>query len=185
MVIEVADGSSARMSDLVWLTVVVANTTRVIAAVVVDGPQPPNYTLLLGKHWMKNVGLIGDHGKGLSSRLVSIKCAVRYQSSALMRLDSFVFRLVLDESVSDISLSSLASLDSLCVFTCWICLLLPFEIWTQSYFLAPPERSTMAKSGGSILTFPKLKQIGKDAASVPFKKLLPRNNSTKSNTEKG
>ncbi|KAJ5471105.1 hypothetical protein N7530_008462 [Penicillium desertorum] len=138
---------------------------------------------------------------------------VGYQSSALMSLDSqgrrasrtrfgAAFRaqqldlgLVLDESVFDIYLSSLASLDSLCVFTClcfanvclsilllieirethcrysssgWICLLLPSGIWTQSYLLAPPERSTIAKSGGSNLDIPKT-EGWEGAASVPFK----------------
>jgi hypothetical protein len=43
---EVADGSTVKMNDLVWITVVVADTTRVIAALVVDGPKPPTYTLL-------------------------------------------------------------------------------------------------------------------------------------------
>jgi hypothetical protein len=33
--------------------------TNIYESVVVDGPKPPTYTLLLGKHWMKNVGLIG------------------------------------------------------------------------------------------------------------------------------
>ncbi|KAJ6190263.1 hypothetical protein N7519_000284 [Penicillium mononematosum] len=52
---EVADSSTVKTDDLV----VVAETTRVIAAVVVDGPKAPIYTLFLGKHWMKNVGLVG------------------------------------------------------------------------------------------------------------------------------
>ncbi|KAJ5170904.1 uncharacterized protein N7500_003687 [Penicillium coprophilum] len=56
---EVADGGTVKMADLVWITVVVAKTTQVIAAVVVDGPKAPTYSLLLGKHWMKNVALIG------------------------------------------------------------------------------------------------------------------------------
>ncbi|KZN86992.1 hypothetical protein EN45_055460 [Penicillium chrysogenum] len=34
-------------------------STRVIAPVVVDRPKPPIYTLLLGKRWIKNIGLIG------------------------------------------------------------------------------------------------------------------------------
>lgn len=37
----------------------VVDTTRVIAPVVVDRPKPPIYTLLLGKRWIKNIGLIG------------------------------------------------------------------------------------------------------------------------------
>jgi hypothetical protein len=45
--IETADGSRVQMTALVWITVVVANTTRVIAAIVVDGPRPPSYSLLL------------------------------------------------------------------------------------------------------------------------------------------
>ncbi|KAJ5549739.1 hypothetical protein N7535_002322 [Penicillium sp. DV-2018c] len=60
---ETADGSRVQMATLVWITVVLAGTTRVIAAIVVDGARPPSYSLLLGKHWMKNVDLIGNYGK--------------------------------------------------------------------------------------------------------------------------
>lgn len=44
----------------------VVDTTRVIAPVVVDRPKPPIYTLLLGKHWIRNIGLIGYYN-GIST----------------------------------------------------------------------------------------------------------------------
>ncbi|KAJ5190024.1 hypothetical protein N7491_007935 [Penicillium cf. griseofulvum] len=47
MVMDVADGSTDMMNNCVCITVVIADTTRVVAAAV-DGPTPPTYSLLLG-----------------------------------------------------------------------------------------------------------------------------------------
>lgn len=59
---EMASGERARFSALVWLIVSIEGVQRVIAAVIVNGE--PDYTLLLGRHWMSSVGLRGDYGDG-------------------------------------------------------------------------------------------------------------------------
>ncbi|KAL3247644.1 hypothetical protein ABHI18_012339, partial [Aspergillus niger] len=64
---EVASGEEVKFRALTWLMVSVAGANRIIGAFVVDGT--PGFTLLLGRHWMHTVQLIGDYGKGTYSIL--------------------------------------------------------------------------------------------------------------------
>ncbi|KAH3057053.1 hypothetical protein KXW16_004976 [Aspergillus fumigatus] len=58
----VATGHDFRLSAIVWLQLTIEGVTRIIAATVVDGD--PGYSILLGRHWMSSVGLLGNYKHG-------------------------------------------------------------------------------------------------------------------------
>lgn len=56
---ELADGAPAVFDSIVWLMLEISGCTRAIAALVAEGQ--PHFTLLLGRHWMHSVDLIGQY----------------------------------------------------------------------------------------------------------------------------
>ncbi|KAJ5936798.1 hypothetical protein N7466_003248 [Penicillium verhagenii] len=61
-IMETASGEKSPINRAVWICVEVAGTTRVVAALVTHGR--PCYHLLLGRHWMADVKLVGDYQRG-------------------------------------------------------------------------------------------------------------------------
>jgi hypothetical protein len=60
---EVANGARVVTNALVWVMVQVQDTTRIIAATVINGR--PSFQLLLGRHWMASVDLVGHYKDGV------------------------------------------------------------------------------------------------------------------------
>lgn len=55
----VATGHDFWLSAIVWLQLTIEGVTQIIAAIVIDGDL--GYSILLGRHWMLSVGLLGNY----------------------------------------------------------------------------------------------------------------------------